>query len=62
VHHGLASTWPICLGRLGLGWQPMMKHRGGRGALATGARWGTRLEGYGETVNQLEGFTEEGAH
>jgi hypothetical protein len=23
---------------------------------------GRRLEGYGETVNQLEGFVEEGAH
>jgi hypothetical protein len=41
--HGLASTWPSYLGRLGLGWQPMVKNRGGRGAMARGGtgriRW-----------------------
>jgi hypothetical protein len=66
VHPGLASTWPSCLGRLGLGWQPTVKNRGSMGALVAGARqwwpgrcrrpdgedrWGRRLEGYGETVN-----------
>jgi hypothetical protein len=25
MYHGLASTWPSCLGRLGLGWQPRSK-------------------------------------
>jgi hypothetical protein len=25
VHPRLASTWPSCLGRLSLGWQPMVK-------------------------------------
>jgi hypothetical protein len=66
VHPGLASTWPSCLGQLDLGWQPMVKNRGGRGALVVGAqrwrpgrcrcpggedRWGRRPEGYSETVN-----------
>jgi hypothetical protein len=75
--HGLASTWPSCLGRLILGWQPTVKNRGGWGALAVGAqrrrprrcqrpgsedRWRRRLEGYIEMVNQFEGFAEEGAH
>jgi hypothetical protein len=74
--------WPVGLepsglGRLSLGWQPTVKNKGGRGALAADARrwwpghcrrpggkdrWGRRLEGYDETVNQLEGFIEEGAH
>jgi hypothetical protein len=33
VHPGLASTWPSCLGWLGLGWKPTVKNRGGKGVL-----------------------------
>jgi hypothetical protein len=36
VAPGLASSWPSCLGRLGLGWQPMVKI----GAIGHGARVG----------------------
>jgi hypothetical protein len=25
VRHGLASSWPSCLGRFGLGWRPTVK-------------------------------------
>jgi hypothetical protein len=32
--HGLASSWPSCLGWLGLGWQPTVKNIGGKGAIA----------------------------
>jgi hypothetical protein len=56
--HGLASSWPSCLGWLGLGWQPIVKNRGGRGAMARsstgrsgdvlvarGSGWGARAQG-----------------
>jgi hypothetical protein len=52
--HGLASTWPSCLGRLGFGWQPTVK---------TGAAAADRIPGEGRrgTVGQRRLGHEGGA-